>query len=77
MKEGIFTISIEDIRIEKLKQKIKRFNGLMHEISQEFTLIYHEGKEEVFQDMVLDMIQSLEKAKEMVKRVNNLVLGKN
>lgn len=49
----------------------------MHEISQEFTLIYHEGKEEVFQDMVLDMIQSLEKAKEMVKRVNNLVLGKN
>lgn len=70
-------MNIEDIRIEKLKQKIKRFNGLMEELSQEFTVIYHEGKEGIFHDVVLEMIHSLEKAQEMVKRVQKLVLGRN
>jgi archaellum component FlaC len=70
-------MDFEAIRIEKLKQKIKRFNGLMEELSQEFIVIYHEGKEGLFHDVVLEMIQSLEKAQEMVKKVDDLVLGKN
>ena len=70
-------MDFEAIQIEKLKQKIKKFNGLMEELSQEFTVIYHEGKEGMFHDMVLEMIHSLKKAQEMVKKVDNLVLGKN
>ena len=70
-------MDFEAIRIEKLKQKIIRFNGLMEELSQEFTVIYHEGNEKKFHDLVLEMIQSLEKAQEMVKQVCKLVLGKN
>ena len=70
-------MNIEDIRIEKLKQKIKRFNGLMEELSQEFTVIYHEGNEKIFHDLVFEMIKSLNKAQEMVKQVHKLVLGKN
>jgi len=69
-------MDFESVRIEKLKQKILRFNGLMEEISQEFTIIYHEGKEKEFYDIALQMIQSLEKAQTMVKKVKNLVLGK-
>ncbi|MFX0030655.1 MAG: hypothetical protein ACFE8B_15690 [Candidatus Hermodarchaeota archaeon] len=67
-------MDIEDIRIEKLKQKIKRFNGLMEELSQEFTMIFLEGKREKFHDVVLQMIQSLDKAQQMVKQVKSLVL---
>lgn len=70
-------MNLEDIRIEKLKQKIMRFNGLMEELSQEFTVIYLEGNERRFHDVVLEMIRSLDKAQEMVKTVNKLVLDKN
>ena len=70
-------MDLEDIRIEKLKQKILRFNGLMEELSQEFAVIFLEGKERKFQGVVLEMIQSLNKAQEMVKKVNDLVLGNN
>lgn len=69
-------MDLEDIRHEKLKQKIRRFNGLMEELSQEFAIIFLEGKEKKFQDVVLEMVQSLYKAREMVKKVNDLVLGK-
>ena len=68
-------MDLEDIRIEKLKQKIMRFNGLMEELSQEFAVIFLEGKEKKFQSIVLEMIKSLNKAQEMVKKVNDLVLG--
>lgn len=70
-------MNMEELRIEKLKQKIKRFNGLMEELSQEFTVIFLEGNAGKFRDSVLEMIQSLEKAQEMVKRVSDLVLGKD
>ncbi|MFW9895087.1 MAG: hypothetical protein ACFFD7_04715 [Candidatus Thorarchaeota archaeon] len=67
---------MEELRIEKLKQKISRFNGLMEELSQEFVVIYLEGSEDRFHDIVLEMMISLEKAQEMVKKVQDLVLGK-
>lgn len=68
---------MEELRIEKLKQKIKRFNGLMEELSQEFAVIFLEGNTGKFRDSVLEMLQSLEKAQEMVSRVSDLVLGKD
>ena len=67
---------MEELRIEKLKQKIMRFNGLMEEISQEFTLIFLEGNESKFHDLVLEMMKSLNKARETVKTVYDLVLNK-
>ncbi|MFX1481285.1 MAG: hypothetical protein ACFFCI_24660 [Promethearchaeota archaeon] len=70
-------MDIEDIRIEKLKQKILRFSGLMEELSQEFSVIILEGNEGKFHDVVLEMIQSLYKAKETVKKISSLVLGKD
>jgi hypothetical protein len=70
-------MNIEDIRNEKLKQKILRFNGLMEEISQEFTAIHLEGNEKKFHDVVLDMIKSLDKAQKTVKEAYNLVLDKD
>jgi hypothetical protein len=70
-------MNLEEIRIEKLKQKILRFNGLMEEISQEFTIIILEGNEKKFHDVVLDMIKSLDKAQKTVKKVYDLVLDKD
>ncbi|MFX1454228.1 MAG: hypothetical protein ACFFDB_02530 [Promethearchaeota archaeon] len=67
---------MEELRIEKLKQKILRFNGLMEELSQEFAVIYLEGSEDRFHDLVLEMMFSLKKAQETVKKVHDLVLGK-
>ncbi|MFX0140721.1 MAG: hypothetical protein ACFFDN_44195 [Candidatus Hodarchaeota archaeon] len=71
------TKNIEDIRIEKLRQKILRFNRLMEELSQELTAIIFEGNEGKLHDVVLEMIQSLYKAKETIKKVSYLVLGKD
>jgi hypothetical protein len=68
---------MEEFRIEKLKQKILRFNGLMEELSQEFTVIFLEGNASKLEDLVLEMMKSLEKAQEMVKQVYDLVLGKD
>jgi hypothetical protein len=70
-------MDIEGIRIEKLRQKILRFNGLMEELSQEFTAIILEENKGKLHDVVLEMIQSLYKAKETVKKVSYLVLGKD
>ncbi|MFX1343968.1 MAG: hypothetical protein ACFFAI_02585 [Promethearchaeota archaeon] len=67
-------MDFDDIRIEKLKQKIMRFNGLMEELSQELTAIILEGKKEKLQDIVIEMLHSLGKAQEMVKKVDFLVL---
>jgi len=70
-------MNFNDIRIEKLKQKIMRFNGLMEELSQELTVIILEGNKEKFQNVVIEMLYSLKKAQEMVKKVDFLVLGKD
>ncbi|MHA1915182.1 MAG: hypothetical protein ACW98F_00590 [Candidatus Hodarchaeales archaeon] len=70
-------MDFDDIRIEKLRQKILRFNGLIEELSQEFTAIILEGNKEKFHDVILEMIYSLEKSQETVKTVYSLVLGED
>lgn len=70
-------MDIENIRVEKLKQKIRRFNGLMGEISQEFTTLFFEGNEDMFHDVVLEMIKSLDKAQKTVRMAYSLVSGKD
>jgi hypothetical protein len=77
LRGSIKKMDLNDIRIEKLRQKILRFNGLMEELSQEFTAIILEGNKEKFHDVVLEMIQSLENARKMVKNVYSLVIGSN
>jgi hypothetical protein len=69
-------MDFDDIRIEKLRQKILRFNGLMEELSSELTIIVLEGNKKKFQDVILEMMVSLDKAQDTVKRVHSLVLGK-
>ncbi|MFX0083103.1 MAG: hypothetical protein ACFE94_15245 [Candidatus Hodarchaeota archaeon] len=70
-------MDFDDIRIEKLKQKIMRFNGLMEELSQELTAMFHEGKKEEFHDIIITMLRSLDKAQETVKTAYELVFGKD
>ena len=67
---------MEELRIEKLKQKIKRFNELMEELSQEFTATFFEVNEGKLHDVVLEMIKSLDKAQKTVKKAYELVLDK-
>ena len=67
---------MEELRIEKLKQKIKRFNGLMEELSQEFTATFFEGHKGKLHDIVLEMIKSLDKAQKTVRKAYELVLDK-
>ncbi len=49
----------------------------MEELSQELTAIILEGKKEKFHDIVVEMLHSLAKAQEMVKKVDFLVLRKD
>jgi len=67
---------MEELRIEKLKQKIQQFNGLMEGLSQEFTATFFEGNEGKLHDVVLEMIKSLDKAQDTVKKAYELVLDK-
>ena len=68
-------MDFDDIRIEKLKQKIMRFNGLMEELSQELTAIIHEGKKDKFRDIIIEMLRSLDNAQKTVRKAYYLVLG--
>jgi len=70
-------MDFDDIRIEKLKQKIMRFNGLMEELSQEFTAIILEGNKDKFRDIIIEMLRSLDKAQKTVREAYYLVLGED
>ena len=61
---------------EKLKQKIRNFNELMKEISEELTSIFMEGKEKEFQNTIIGMIRSLDNAQKTVKHAYNLFLNR-
>jgi len=61
-------------KVEGLKQKIKDFNILMKELSEDLNEIFIEGKEQEFHDILLEMLKSLDKAQETVKQAYNLFL---
>lgn len=61
-------------KIENLKQKIRDFNELMKDLSEEFTSIFKKENKEEFRDVLLEMLKSLDKAQQTVKIAYNLSL---
>jgi len=61
-------------RTERLKRKIKLFNTVMQNLSEDFTSIFQEGKEREFHDELLEMLRSLDKAQQIVRDAYNLFL---
>lgn len=70
-------MSFDDIRIEKLRQQIMRFNGLMEELSQELTAMVLEGKKDKFRDIMIEMLRSLDNGPKTVRKAYYLVLGED
>ena len=54
-------------KTERLKRKIKLFNAIMLNLSEDFTTIFHEGKEREFHDELLEMLESLDKAQKIIR----------
>lgn len=79
LKEGVLTLEKENEseKIERLRQKIRDFNESMEDLSEELTTIFTEGKEGQFHDVALEMIKSLDKAQETVRKAYYLFLSKN
>ncbi len=61
-------------KTERLKRKIKLFNSLMQDLSEDFTIIFQEGKEREFLDELLEMLRSLDKAQQIIRNTYNLFL---
>ncbi len=63
-------------KTERLKRKIKLFNAIMLNLSEDFTAIFHEGKEREFHDELLEMLRSLDSAQQIIRNAYNLFLTK-
>ncbi len=64
-------------KTERLKRKIKLFNAIMQDLSEDFTSIFHEGKEREFHGELLEMLQSLDNAQQIIRDAYNLFLTRN
>lgn len=62
------------IKKDKLKEKIRNFNRLMKEISEDISSIFQEGQEKELHGLILEMIKSLDNAQKTVRHVYNLFL---
>lgn len=62
---------------KNIKEKISEFNRLMKELSEDFTLIFKEGKEDEYHDELLLMLKSLDNAQQVVRGAFYLFLNRN
>ena len=62
---------------ENIKEKISEFNRLMKELTEDFSLIFREGKEEEYHDELISMLKSLDKAQTIIREAFNLFLSRN
>ena len=63
-------------RKETIKQKIRNFNELMKEISEDLTSIIMEHKEKEFHEALSAMLRSLDKAQTTVRQAYNLFFSR-
>ena len=61
--------------IDALKSKIRKFTFLMEEIADKLNVMFIEGREKEFQEVVMEMLQSLERAQYIVKEAYYLAMG--
>ena len=62
---------------ENIKEKISEFNRLMKELTEDFSLIFREEKEEEYHDQLISMLKSLDKAQTIIREAFNLFLSRN
>ncbi len=61
---------------EIIKGKISEFNRLMKELSKDFSLIFKEGKEDMYHDELILMLESLDSAQKTIRETFHLFLSR-
>lgn len=69
--------SNEEERKEKILEKIDLFTQLLEELSSEIVSIYTEGQEQIYHEIIIRMIESLDAAQTTVRKAYNLALGRD
>jgi len=62
----------ENERKKEMLAKVKQFTLLMEEISEEIECIVVEHREDEYKDVIIEMLKSLDKAQQVVKRAYHL-----
>ncbi len=65
-----------DIQKEEFQKKVKLFTVLIDDIANDIELICEENKEDKYKDLLIEMIQALDRSQQTVKRAYNLFLSK-
>ena len=65
-----------DIQKKKFQKKVKLFTVLIDDIANDIELICEENKEDEYKDLLIEMIQALDRSQQTVKRAYNLFLSK-
>ena len=61
---------------EIIKGKISEFNRLMKELSEDFSLIFKEGKEDMYHDELILMLKSLDNSQKTIRETFHLFLSR-
>ena len=66
-----------DIQKKKFQKKVKLFTVLIDDIANDIELICEENEEDEYKDLLIEMIQALDRSQQTVKRAYNLFLSKS
>ena len=66
-----------DIQKNEFQKKVKLFTVLIDDIANDIELICEENKEDEYKDLLIEMIQALDRSQQTVKRAYNLFLSKS
>ncbi len=66
-----------DIQKEEFQKKVKLFTVLIDDIANDIELICEENKEGEYKDLLIEMIQALDRSQQTVKWAYNLFLSKS
>ncbi len=69
--------SNEEERKEKILEKIDLFTQLLEELSGEIVSIYTEGQEQIYHEIIMRMLESLDAAQTTVRKAYNIALGRD
>ncbi|KKM25566.1 hypothetical protein LCGC14_1593660 [marine sediment metagenome] len=70
-------MSGKQIQKEKFQKKVKLFTVLIDDIANDIELICKENKEDEYKDLLIEMIQALDRSQQTVKRAYNLFISKS
>ena len=67
----------EEKRKDEIVTKINLFTQLIEELSDELVSIYADGKEELYHEILMRMLESLDAAQRTVRKAYNIALGRD